>query len=276
MEILSFYWISIIAAMLLVFILGHIGRHLVARNQSMEIMLLGQEFQSAILIAALIIGFFETAGHDDHNIHLESIVSLFIVLAFHAIYLSVIKRKRSYRIEGAISFIVLLMGLSHFVVLLSPIVEFHMVKSFFGDIVTVSRVESIIACIAALFAMLLFFHIRKNLGLDTIEIALFNKVTKKRNSQIIFAVLVLIMMLFSIHLFGTLFTVGSMIIPAFISGLFGLNKKSFNLLMVVNLFSVPFAFYIINYHDRLPTTVVILFLLLLNQLLGSFILKGKK
>lgn len=276
MEILNFYWISIIAAMLLVLVLGHIGRHLIARNQSMEIMLLGQEFQTAILIAAMIIGMFETGGHDDHNIHLESIVSLGIVLLFHFFYFLILKNNRSYRIEGAISFIVLLMGLSHFVVLLSPIVEFHMVKSYLGDIVTVSKSESIVACVVTIICLTWIYRLRKNLNLDTIEISLFNKVTKKRPSQYHFSLIVLIIMLFSIHLFGTLFTVGAMIIPAFISAIARFNQKNFNVIMIFNILSVPFAFYIINYHDRLPTTVVILFLILINQLVGSFFLKGTK
>ncbi|NBW85222.1 MAG: hypothetical protein EBR50_07960, partial [Proteobacteria bacterium] len=129
-----------IAAMGLVFVLGMIGRHLVARNQSMEVMLLGQEFQTSILMAALVFSLVETKEHAEHGIHLEMFLSLIFVLLYHSFYLVIIKKFRQYRVEGAILSIIMLMGFGQFVVLLSPLVEMHMVKSYLGDIVTVSKI----------------------------------------------------------------------------------------------------------------------------------------
>ncbi len=230
MEILNFYWTNILAAIVLVFVLGQIGRHLIGRNQSMEIMLLGQEFQTSILMAALTLSLFETGEHSDHDFHQEVILTLIFVLAYHFVYLGLVKKYRSYRVEGAIVLMIMLMGFSHLVVLLSPVVEFHMVKSYLGDIVTVSKFESLLITVVSITSGFVLWKNNKNIKLDTLEIALFNKATKKRKSSSIFSVLVLLLMLFSIHLFGSLFTVGAMIIPAFISSIFRISSGKYNVL----------------------------------------------
>lgn len=273
MEVLSFYWTNIIAGCVLVFVLGHVGRHLVARNQSMEIMLLGQEFQTSILMAALLIGMVETGAHDDHSFHFESLVGLIFVLFYHSIYFFVIKKYRTFRIEGAICSILLLMGISHMVVLLSPVVEFHMVKSYLGDIVTVSKSESILVIFASVILFGVFVKFQKNIMLDTIEISIFNAPTKTRDAKKIFGLLVVLLMLFSIHLFGTIFTVGAMIIPALITGILNVHKKQFNTIVIFNSFSVITAFFFLLGFDRFPTTVIILFLIFITTIVLSLIFR---
>ncbi|MGK0367293.1 MAG: ABC-type Mn2+/Zn2+ transport system permease subunit [Thermoproteota archaeon] len=271
MEILNFYWANIMAGIVLVFVLGLIGRHLIARNQSMEVMLLGQEFQTSILIAAIVMGLFESGQHDDHSLHFEAIITLVLVLISHSFYILILKKNRSFRIEGAISYIILLMGLGHIIVLTSPLVEFHMIKSSLGDIVTVSKLESILVTCLGLISSLVIFKIHKNTYLDTLEFALFNKPTKKRKSYFIFSSIVLILMLFSIHLFGSLFTVGSIIIPAFITGILNINNKHYMIITFLNSLSVVGAFAFLLLFDRLPTTVLILFFIFITTLVYSLI-----
>jgi ABC-type Mn2+/Zn2+ transport system permease subunit len=273
MDVLNFYWPNILAAIALVFVLGQVGRHLIGRNQSMEIMLLGQEFQTSILVAALTLSLFETGDHDDHNFHLEVLLTLVFVLFYHFIYLGILKHYRSYRVEGAIVLIVMLMGFSHLVVLMSPVVEFHMVKSFLGDIVTVSKFESLLITGISIISGFILYKNNRAITLDTIEIALFNKTTKKRRSMLIFSSLVLILMLFSIHLFGSLFTVGAMVIPAFISSILNLSSSKYNLLSILNSLSVVLAFGFIMQFDRLPTTVLILVFIFSISLIFSFLFK---
>lgn len=275
MEMIEFYWPNIIAAMGLVFVLGMIGRHLVARNQSMEVMLLGQEFQTSILMAALVFSLVETKEHAEHGIHLEMFLSLIFVLLYHSFYLLIIKKFRQYRVEGAILSIIMLMGFGQFVVLLSPLVEMHMVKSYLGDIVTVSKMESFI--VTALVAVIYIFFklIRKEVELDSIEIALFNKVTKKRKSQVSFSFIVLLLMLLSIHLFGSLFTMGAIIIPAFIAGFSKLSQEHYFVMTVMNSIFVVFAFMLLTQFDRIPTTIFILFSIFFVSSIYSFILKKR-
>lgn len=271
MEVLGFYWANIIAGCILVFVLGHIGRHLIARGQSMEIMLLGQEFQTSILIGAIILFALEKGEHVDHGIHLESIFALVFVLIFHSLYSLLVKKHRSFRVEGAIGSIILLMGLSQLIVLTSPIVEFHMVKSFLGDIVTVSLYESVGVAILSLLIGVIFYRNQAQIMQDTIEIALFNRPTKKRATQLLFNGLVILIMLVSVHLFGSLFTVGVMVIPAFITAIAKVDKNHFNWLSIINGLSVIVAFLLLIEFDRLPTTVAILYLVLANTILFSLV-----
>lgn len=273
MEVLAFYWPNLIAGVILVFVLGIVGQHLVARNQSMEVMLLGQEFQTSILMSALVMSMLESGEHSDHGLHLEMIISLGFVILYHLTYQLILKRFRSFKIEGAIALILILTGVSHLIVLLSPLVEMHMVKSYLGDIVTVSKVESLSVSVIVFIAFLFLKKISKETFLDTLEISLFNKTTKKRKQSFIFSAIVLLLMLLSIHLFGSLFTVGTIIIPAFISGILNVDKRHYLMMNVFNSLSVVGAFMFLTIFDRLPTTVFILFFIFLVSLIYSLAFK---
>lgn len=274
MEVLEFYWVSIFAGMALLFTFSEIGRHLVARNQSMDVLLLGQEFQTSILISSFFLAIFEDGGHhDEHSFHVEALIALGLTLLIHSFYIRVLRKNRQYKIEGAIALIVLLMCVGHFVVAFSPLVEFHMVKSFLGDIVTVSKVEAIFVGILSLVSWVVLFWHSKSLKLDTLEIAIFNKLTKKRKSQLLFNIVVIVLMLFSIHLFGTLFTVGGLILPALIAGVFKLRDSKLRILSLVNSLCVPLAFTFLMDFDRFPTTVLIIFLITIISIVFSFIFK---
>lgn len=273
MEVLAFYWPNLFAGVVLVFVLGIVGQHLVARNQSMEVMLLGQEFQTSILMSALVMSLFESGEHNDHGFHLEIFISLAFVLIYHFAYLLILKRYRNFRIEGAIVLILILTGFSHLIVLLSPLVEMHMMKSYLGDIVTVSKYESLTVALFCIVSFFLFKKIEKETFLDTLEMSLFNKTTKKRKSHTLFSMLVLVLMLLSIHLFGSLFTVGAIIIPSFISGVMKVDKKHYFTMTVLNSISVIGAFMFLTVFDRLPTTIFILFFILIVSFIYSLVFK---
>ncbi len=273
--IITFYWPNIIAGILLVFTLGLFGRHLVGRNQSMEIMLLGQEFKTSILIASILATIIESGEHTEHSIHLETIVALLCVAFFHFCYYRLIK-KRAYKIEGAIVFITILIALDHLIVLFSPLVEFHMIKSALGDIVTVSKVESFFVIVSTILIALFYNFRKKEFNKDTLEIALFNKRTKKSNDYYFFNLSVMFLMLVSIHLFGTIFTVGALIIPALITSYFNLSTQKFNALNCLNSLMVIVSFMILTLHDRLPSTVIIIILITITSIAYSFMRSQRK
>ncbi len=273
MEILNFYGVNIIAGSLLVILLGLIGTHAIARNKSLDVMLLGQEFQTSILISALLLnglGFFE---HDDHGAHFETLMSLGFVVLFHIAFSKMLKNKNQYKVEASIVGIVLLMGIGQLVVSLSPSIEFHMVKSFIGDIVTVSKSESIIVSIVALISLFIFLFYRKLILKDSIEIALFNRITSKKKSYYIYSVLLVISMLSSIHLFGSLFTIGTILIPSFICTFFGINVRQMQHLNFITWISVPISFFLLSYNDRIPNTVTIIGLITMISCIFCFIKK---
>lgn len=262
MEIISFYGTNILAGSILVYLLGTFGTHAIARNQSLDVMLLGQEFQTGILVSALFMNNFFTSEHDDHGTHLETLLSLVFVLCFHFIYLLLLKRKRQYKVEGGIAFIIVFMSLSQILVMLSPNIEFHMVKNLIGDIVTVSKSESYITIIVSFFISAILYFNYGYFKKDSLEFALFGKYTQKRWSQFLFQSLLVILMLFSIHLYGSLFTVGCILLPSFILNIFSVSYSKSYLVHFLNMISVPFAFTILQYNDRIPTTVLIIFIVL--------------
>lgn len=274
MEIIDFYLSNIVAGSLLVVLLGGLGSHAIARNQSLDVMLLGQEFQTSILISAVFLNYFIFDGHDEHGFHLETLISLLLVCIIHFCFAKVLRNKNQYKVEAAIVGIVLLMGVSQLVVALAPSIEFHMVKSFVGDIVTVSRYESVTVATLTVICLIVLNLKNKAIFKDSLEIALFNKIIFKRYSYYAYNILLLVSMLFSIHLFGSLFTIGAILIPSFVCTFLRLNIREIQLLNWINWISVPLAFWILNLNDRIPTTVMIVGLITLSSTIFCLIRKS--
>lgn len=264
MEVISFYWPNILAAMVLVVILGRLGIHLVARNQSLEVILLGQSFQSGILVGALVMSYIEKSFHNEHGIHLESIISLIFAAIIHFFYLKLSKNYRTYKTEIALVMFVLLVSFAHFIVSVSPIVEFHMIKAAVGDIVTISRFESFV--ILLIFILTFFFLQKREAKFfeRTIDLALFNKPSNNKK-ELSFTIVVYLIIFLSVHKFGTLFTMAVALIPALSFAMRGIERKYFKNLLLVNCLTVPLSFFLLNYWDRIPTTVIIVFVCLINS-----------
>lgn len=270
---LALFLPNIFAGFFLVIILGMLGQHLVARNQSLDVMLLGSEFQTGILIAALVMNIFEGQGHSEHGFHLETVFSLLFVIILHPVLSRIIKYKGFLKVEAALVFIILLMGANHFVVLLSPAVEFHMIKASLGDIVTASKVESYAVTMVSII-MLGFFYKNKDFFLqETIDISLLNKSPQTQSKK--FNFILFIVLVFSIHLFGTLFTLAAILIPSFLSVYFQLSRSKFSLMILLNSLTVIFSFGLTTYFDRLPTTVVIVFSILVLDLFFCLFSKNR-
>lgn len=266
MELLSFYYGSIIASILLLFVLGYLGYHLTARNQSLEVLLLGQEFQTAILLSAFIVSILPYVHYEHHGVHLEIMITLLITILSHIGFRRLFFKRSHIKTEGVVGYIVILMGTNQLVILISPLIEMHMIKSFIGDIVTVGLPESFIVIGFSILALGVIFKRSKIFFQDSLELAVFGKVTKKRGNDLVFNLLTLIMMLFSVHHFGVLFTLGAILIPALINTFFRLSKKDLFLQLTLTCLAPILAFLLTTYNDRLPTTVLILFIVLFINL----------
>lgn len=267
--IFEFYWPNIIAASLLIFIFSHIGSHLFARNKAIEVMLLGQEFQTGILFSAFFLAIFQSIEHDDHGLHIEFLITGAFVLSSHSFYLFIHKKLRHLKVEGAVSLIVLLILVSQLIVSLNPGIEFHMIKSLMGDIVTVSKSESIFVSIFSCFSILLYFFFYKDIEKDSLDFALFSKQTHKRFSYILFNLLVFTLMFLSIHLLGTIFTLGVLFIPAYVLQFFYLTKKLKSILFILLGLSSPLSFYLLSFNDRVaPTLLIILVTSVISTVYG--------
>ena len=273
MELLSFYFPSIIASILLLLVLGLLGYHLIARNQSLEVLLLGQEFQTAILLSAFFLSILPRISYDHHGVHLEIIITLILAILSHILFRRIFRFKSHIKTEGVVGYLVFLMGLNQLVILISPLIEMHMVKSYIGDIVTVSKSESYFLIGISVVALIGIIKRRKFFFLDSLDISIFGKVTKQRNNKLFFNAVTLCMMLFSIHHFGVLFTLGAILIPGLINSFFLLSKKDLIFQVALSSTSPIFAFILTTYNDRLPTTVLILFIVFGINILYGFIRK---
>lgn len=271
--IFNFYWPNILAAIFLIFIFCHLGQHLIARNKAMEVMLLGQEFQTGILTSALLLSLFESGHHDDHGLHIEFFVTGLIVLFIHSLYLFIHKRFRHIKVEGAVSFIVLLILTSQFIVSLNPGIEFHMVKSMMGDIVTVSKGESVFVSLLSLVACGIYYSFRDGIHEDTMDISLFNKRTHKGFYNFIFNILVFTLMFMSIHLLGSIFTLGALFIPAFVLQFFYVTPKTKFILFIILSLTSPLSFFLLTMNDRLAPTLLIILLITVISVVYGFIFK---
>lgn len=275
MELLSFYLGSIIASILLLLTLGLIGYHLTARGQSLEVLLVGQEFQTSILLAAFLVSILPHLHYDHHGIHLEILFTLILTILFHVIFKQLFRHRSHIKTEGVVGAIIILMGLNQLVVLISPLIEMHMVKSFIGDIVTVSKAESYFVSILSFIAFITLIKKNNVFYEDSLEISLFGKVTKKRGTEVFFNTITLIMMLFSVHHFGVLFTLGAILIPGLINSYFRLTKKDLFIQLFLGAYSPVLAFILTTYNDRLPTTVLILFIMFGINIVFGFIRRLK-
>jgi hypothetical protein len=273
MELLDFYLPSIIASIFLLLVLGLLGYHLIARNQSLEVLLLGQEFQTAILVSAFILSVLPHIDYDHHGIHLEIILTLVLAILSHLFFRRVFQFKSHIKTEGVVGYLVFLMGLNQLVILISPLIEMHMVKSYIGDIVTVSKTESyflIAISLASLVGIIKKSHL---IFQDSLDLAIFGKITKKRKNELFFNAVTLCMMLFSIHHFGVLFTLGAILIPGLVNSFFLLTKRDLIFQVMLSSLSPILAFTLTTYNDRLPTTVLILFIVFGSNIIYGFIRK---
>ena len=156
--------------------LGLFGAHVVARNKTVEIVLLGQGIQVGILIGYIVTALYND-NHDDHGLHFEILVSVIFTMILYSIYSFLTRSKGSIKTPVLILGYTLLLATSYLVVAISPLVESHMVKAFLG---------------------------RKTLRSQSFEISLFDHLQSSEGKCIhyLFNTVVMILMIYSIHVLG--------------------------------------------------------------------------
>lgn len=272
MELLSFYSLNIVVGILLSLCLGNYGLHLVARKKSLEALMLGQSMQTGLLVGIFCFTLFthdlsRDIGHI--SIIISAIFSLFVFLTYEKILHSLSELKN----ETALFFIVLSISLSYIFTAINPLVESHFVRSFVGDIIIAERSELLAIGLISLVLLVVFYIKRESFKNDTIDIALYSKI--KNHNVYIFDSLIFLLMVVSIHIFGLLFTLGMLIVPAFM--LNGLSPKriSYSLLFIslVNALAVFCGFVFNIFYEDLPTSpMIVICLIFLN---GVIILMSK-
>ncbi len=265
MEIVFFYGLNILVGAVLAIVLGLFGAHVVARNKTVEIVLLGQGIQVGILIGYIVTALYND-NHDDHGLHFEILVSVIFTMILYSIYSFLTRSKGSIKTPVLILGYTLLLATSYLVVAISPLVESHMVKAFLGDIVTASKVELKIILVFSIAAFGFFMGKRKTLRSQSFEISLFDHLQSSEGKCIhyLFNTVVMILMIYSIHVLGIVFTLCMMILPI---TLIQFAKSGINGLFYFILICAPlsvFGGFLLNIkYENMPTSPLIALLFLI-------------
>lgn len=140
-----------------------------------------------------------------------------------------------------------------------------MVNSMLGDIVTASKLESVLISLLSIAFILFYFFQAKIFLKESIDIALFSEEKQKRSHQLV----LIIFMSLSVHILGLVFTLSMLLMtPIFVL----MNRmKSLNtstaLILVFNGLSVVIGFSGLGLNDRIPTSVMIVLSLLIMNLI---------
>lgn len=214
MELLSFYALNIIVGAILATILGLYGSHVVSRNKTVETILLGQSIQVGILLG-VIFGKSFTLDHDDHGLHAEILFSTVFTAVLYGVYEWISRTRKFAKTPILVTLYTVLVALSYLIIAASPIIESHMVKAFLGDIVTASKLELTIILIISLVFFVYFKIKNKILLIHSFDLSSFGQLLtlKHKKDYFYFNIIVLVLMIYSIHVLGIVFTLMMMIFP---------------------------------------------------------------
>ncbi len=269
MEVLSFYGLNIIVGSLLAVLLGLFGIHCVGRKKSLEVLMTAQTMQLGLIFGAFLSAVLLEYIEFMHNGHLGLLFSLLVAGGFYIIYQRLSLFRNYLRTELALVIIIVSISLTHIFTALNPLVESHFTRSFVGDIVTASRVENIIVVIFCLLIGFIFKLNYQKIWKQTLDFALFDFSLRKK--YYLFEWCLFLLMCFSIHIFGLLFTLAMILVP--ICCLNFLDSFSIKKMQIfigsLNFICVVLGFLVSLYSLNLPTSPIIVGILVL--IYGSFI-----
>lgn len=275
MEIISFYFLNILVGALLALVLGLYGSHLVARNKTLEIILLGQSIQVGILIG-VIVSSLVFQGHNDHGIHLEIIISILFTLLLFSFYEKITQTKKQIKTPFLVMLYTLLIAVSYLAISASPLVESHMVKAFLGDIVTASKFELYLILALSIAALFFFLMKKEVLTRQSFDLSSFGHLITNQNlkTYYVFNLMVVALMIYSIHVLGIVFTLVMMILPITLAQFNRLNLKGlYWWIALITPTSVLLGFTLNIQNDQYPTSPLIAMSLLALALGSNLLLK---
>ena len=258
MEIIFFYLPHILIGAFLSIVLGLYGSHLVAREKTLEIVFVGQTIQIGILMGVLISNLLFDS-HDDHGFHIEMLSSGIFTVIFYLIYERVTKSKKFTKTPFLVLLYTSLIAFSYLIIAASPLIESHMVKSFLGDIVTASSLELKFISLMALFSLFYYVKNKQEILSTTFDIALFgHQITNKVSKIPYFNIIVLLLMVYSIHVLGIVFTLTMMILPVTIIQFSNSRLNSLELFIyLISPISVITGFCLNIKFEQFPTSSLI-------------------
>lgn len=242
--------------------LSLLGGQLATRDRAMQTLCVGQGAMVGVLLALGFLPHLEEVG-------LATVVPFLSALVVSALtYLVtdrlVEKRLASRNTTFAFVFAVLL-ACGQLIGALFPALESHMAQIYFGDLATLTILDSKVTVVASLLSLGVLLFFRHSIGNQSFECAIFGDALAARRGlkgMIGFKLLTLVMLCFSVQFLGFLFTIAMLFLP---TGLLSLSRRKglgLHSLLCVGLAAVTAAsgFLLSLSYTRLPTvpTIVVL------------------
>ncbi len=271
LELIGIYIWTLLAAAISAPLLSTLGIHLATRDRSAQTLCLGQGALVGVLLG---IGLF----HDLEGSYMGAVAPFLMGLFISSFTYWVTEHLGGY--AGAsknslfAAILAFLMSVGYLIGNLFPALESHMAQVYFGDLATLSAVDSKVATVVSALCFLWILRYRQAIGCLSFEMALFGDSYARlhhRSVQWLFRILSLIVLSFSVQFLGFLFTVSMLFVPTSIlrfSKVGGL-KFHFAICMAIALCSSLSGFIISLKFTHLPTvptisvTVFLLSLLML-------------
>ena len=250
-EYFSIYQYAFILCAVSGFTLSVQGAFMVARGESLQILALAQAALLGHLIGRLIFP--------------EGIMGIFILSFFFLVLTKIFFLRDGLYYKPRESFFIavylVLMSLCFLLISLFPSLESHMTQGFFGDIVSLGKINTLICIILFCFFGYFLFFYRKVFIRITFEKAIMGSYDVHGKSEILFAMILIL----SLYNLGILFTLSAMILPVIVIGDLGKNLKLILVLMgIITAFSSAFGLALSIWFEQLstvPTQILVLLVL---------------
>ena len=241
MELLIFYKLSFVVALVSSFGLSLSGFHFISRSMILSVFLLSQFALLGHMIATIIFGE-------------QLFFSLFFSLLFY-FFADFVMRKRlrnltqnsHYVISGYLA----LTAVQFLLISLVPALDAHVNAGFFGNMVTATNAENIFAIIVFTVFIAAYMKYRRVINKETFELAVLDSKPRNQSSHYILTIPTVV----SLFSFGFLYTLGFLLIPSIM--LAKRFSNQFTSLMVISIISMASGFFgllLSISFERLPTT----------------------
>lgn len=217
MELLSLYRWTLPAGAVFAGALALLGCHLAARDRAMQTVCVSQGAMLGVLLA---LGGMQSLTHADPDSHFGPFLSSIGISALTFMVTNALAKRRSMSkntLFAAIFSILLASG--YFVSALFPALESHMAQIYFGDLATLTEYDAKVTLLLGIVCLGGLIAFWKPLSNQSFETAVFGEYASSfsrragRRWTVLFNLLALAMLCFSVQFLGFLFTIATLFLP---------------------------------------------------------------
>lgn len=271
-DFIQFYWPNILATVLAASILPCFGAHWIARNEGAKAVMLSQVAGFGVLLGLLVKMIFAVEGSPTW---LPLPTAMGILFSFSASWvLSLFPQTESVKTAMYLSIFFFFWSLSQAILGIFPGLEAHHSSLYFGDVVTLTKAESLYFCVGMFISGLYFTFQQSRLLERTFELSVLqfpSKIFSSRDG--LFLLVGLTSLVFSIQFLGVLFTLSCFLIPSTAIGILRIPglRLHFLLASLTGFLAAIGGFFWSIYDSRLLTTPTIAILLVCFPFAGKLL-----